>query len=426
MKPYFRLFSLAGLLIAGQTAFLAQRLVAQSVPEPDPRDEIIRQLLERVEALEEKAGIGKKVTASMAPPDTQIREAVREVAAGPPQPFDSDSAAGVESAITARPRFSIHGYADLGYQSNLNGDSLKRFIVGEIDLVTSIQLSDRWRAILEGVIQTDDEGVVNIVPIGIERALIEYRANDYLNVEAGSYRTSIGYFGTAYMRGSWLQTAISRPRIFSFEEDNGFLPLHSMGVSISGAIPSGSVGLHYIAETGNSHTWGWPRSTGNKSVQFHGAVNLALLARPRHLPGMQAGISLYRDSFSPEAAYELNRRILAAHIIYRKGRLEFLNEGMIALFRYESHRIANVPGFYSQLGFRVHGSWTPFVRYENLSAHAAAQNVIEQYMPWRNVYLGGARYDVLENLALKVEAGREAGTNHGSWLRSAVQLAFTF
>src|SRR5207247_10157642 len=50
------------------------------------------------------------------------------------------------------------------------------------------------------------------------------------------------------------QTTIDRPFIFAFEDEGGILPVHNVGLSASGQIPSGRLGLRYIAEIGNGRT----------------------------------------------------------------------------------------------------------------------------------------------------------------------------
>jgi hypothetical protein len=48
--------------------------------------------------------------------------------------------------------------------------------------------------------------------------------------------------------GTWFQTTIDRPHIFEFEDSERPLPIHSIGIAAMGKIPSGSLGLHWLAE----------------------------------------------------------------------------------------------------------------------------------------------------------------------------------
>ena len=81
--------------------------------------------------------------------------------------------------------------------------------------------------------------------------MLSYSPNDFFSASVGRYHTGIGYYNTAYHHGTWFQTATGRPLIFAIDGDIGVIPIHTLGVSATGAIPSGSLGLHYVAEFGS-------------------------------------------------------------------------------------------------------------------------------------------------------------------------------
>ena len=79
-----------------------------------------------------------------------------------------------------------------------------------------------------------------------------YRFNDYFSVSGGRFHTAIGYYNTAYHHGNWLSTAEGRPIMYLFEDSGGVLPVHTVGVTMTGLIPqTGRLGLHWVAEMGN-------------------------------------------------------------------------------------------------------------------------------------------------------------------------------
>ena len=379
------------------------------------KDEVIQKLIARVDALEREVAALKLGTVpssgSTASANTEMpdQSAVHEAT-----PAQEDS------------RFTFHGYADLGFQRNVDGDSSKRFALGEVDLWATARISPKVNALLETVLETDNQVVVASVPVNVERLLLQYHYNDYFNLDAGAYRTAIGYYSTAYLRGSWLQTAISRPKLFEFEDDGGFLPLHNAGLSANGNIPSGPVGLHYVVEAGSSRNYG-QSSTGYNFSQ-NAAVNLALCARPRALPGFEVGFSSYRDRFSPEQGYSMARSVWTGHVVYQAHRIEFLNEAVWAKFRHPQDGQGNVPGFYSQLAYRVGSSWSPYVRFEDI--HATGTGLVGAYapqiVPWRTAETFGVRYDLADAVAVKFEAGRGTSQLRPFWIQAAVQVAFTF
>src|SRR6267142_555838 len=48
-------------------------------------------------------------------------------------------------------------------------------------------------------------GEINTFSVDVERYLIQYSYNDYLNVAAGRFHTAIGYYNTAYHHSTWFQ-----------------------------------------------------------------------------------------------------------------------------------------------------------------------------------------------------------------------------
>jgi len=224
--------------------------VAVAAQPGDEKDQAIQKLLERVEALERQVAALEQARA-LRPAQAGQAQVTQPPIATAPEPAPSDDATQPDNAS----RFNFHGYADAGFQRDVDGNA-KKFELGEIDLFGTERLSPHLTALMELVFETDDQQLVAQVPVNVERLLLQYRGNDFFNFDIGSYRTDIGYYSTAYLRGAWLQTAISRPKMFTFEDQGGFLPLHAVGVSVNGRIPSGDLNLHYVVEAGSSRNYG--------------------------------------------------------------------------------------------------------------------------------------------------------------------------
>ncbi len=399
----------------------------RSVLGQDSKDEIIQKLIVRVEALEREVAALKQ-TASAQIPAQPAQPDAAAVAASPKQ----------DSVVTAEPpapddrdpsdtsRYTFHGYADLGFLRNEDGASGKKFVLGEVDLFGTARISPKLAALVEVVLETDNQLLVADVPVNVERLLLQYRDNDYFNLDMGAYRTAIGFYNTT-LRGSWLQTSLTRPMLFTFEDEGGFLPLHNVGLSANGRVPSGALGLHYVVEVGSSRNYAQPGRTG-LDLEQNAAVNVALYARPHAIPGLQIGFSSYHDRFSPQPGSNLARSVWTAHAVYQANRFEFLNEVILAKFREPGLGYGNIPGFYSQLAYRVASNWTPYTRYDyvNVYGKGLVGEYAPQYVPWRTVFSGGLRYDLTEAVALKFEIGRETSPLQQPWIRAALQLAFTF
>jgi hypothetical protein len=418
----WRLFQLAfPLAISG--------LVASASAQTATKDEIIQKLVDRVDALErEVAALEQRPAPSSAPPVVPPQAVAGPQSPAQPAEVDTSSTPADTTATDNTSRFTFHGYADASFLRDVNGPSVddKRFALGELDLFASERLSTRITALVEVVLESDNQTLVADVPVNVERVLLEVHGNRYFNLDIGSYRTAIGFYSTAFLRGAWLQTALSRPLLFTFEDQGGFLPLHNVGLSANGEIPSGFLGLHYVAEVGSSRNVGENINTPFDPAD-NGAINGAIYSRPAALPGFQAGISEYRDRFSEIFGMWLHRSVQTAYAVYQAHGIEFLNEVALATFRHSADSYGRIPAGYSQIGYRILPSWTPYLRFEH--ANANGHNVGDlprTFSPWRTVELGGVRYDVNDFLALKFEIGHETSWLQAPWIRAAMQVAFTF
>jgi hypothetical protein len=140
------------------------------------------------------------------------------------------------------------------------------------------------------------------------------------------------------------------------------------------------------------------------------------------------GFSSYHDKLSPIPGSVYDRSVWTAHFVYQGHRVEFLNEGLLARFRNASDGHVSIPGFYSQIAYRVGSNWRPYFRFDYLNVYGRGSVVAgtAQYAPWRTVTTGGLRYDLTESVALKFELGREKDWLRPSWIGAAMQVAFTF
>jgi hypothetical protein len=380
------------------------------------KDAVIQKLLDRVDALEREVAALQQLRPLPQPAPIPAPPALGESASNTASPADNPS------------RYTFHGYADAGFSRNVDGSATKNFQLGEIDLFGTARLSPRLTALMEVVFETNQQTLVAQVPVNVERMLLQYRAGDFFNADIGSYRTALGYYSNAYLRGAWLQTAISRPKMFTFEDNGGVLPLHAVGVSVNGRIPSGDLNLYYIAEVGSSRDYG---NTAGLPLEpsFNRALNLAVYSQPRGLPGLEIGFSTYHDLYSPVAGVEFNRSVWNVHFVYVNGRAEFLNEGLMIGLQDGPRGSGTGLGFYSQVAYRVASSWKPYARVEYLNAYGKGTintAVARYYVPWQTVFTGGIRYELTDSAALKFELGRESDYQRAAYTSAAVQLGFTF
>ena len=267
------------------------------------------------------------------------------------------------------PSLQFRGFGDVSYVVNDRRDEHNSFALGQLDLFFTSQLAENLDVLGELVIESGDD---NAFATEIERLQLNYRPSDYFNVSAGRYHTAIGYYNTAFHHGTWLQTAVGRPQIFGFEDDGGVLPIHNVGLSVSGQIPSGALGLRYVFEVGNGRHYG---ATDEPVLNVaddndHKAVNLGLIARPDSVPGLQLGVSGYHDTATPDGLPRLGQTIVAGHVVWQRPKFEWLNEAFWFRHAPAGGSAAHTVAAYSQVA-RQWGRVRPFLRYQYTYAQRA-------------------------------------------------------
>ena len=253
------------------------------------------------------------------------------------------------------------------------------FALGQLDLFTTSDISDKFKFISEIVFEAGPDKIYgvttspeNTFSVDVERYIIQYSYNDYFNISAGRWHTGIGFYNTAYHHSTWLQTTTGRPLLFQFEDRGGPLPIHTVGVTATGLIPSGPLGLHYVAEAGNGRESRTPLIS--EPVQNviddsnHKAFNFGVFARPEKLRGLQTGFSVYHDLLSPLNSNRISETIMAIHAVVIRSNYEWLNEAMVIRHAIIGEpKVYNTPGFYSQVS-RQFGSFRPYFRYQYINA----------------------------------------------------------
>lgn len=329
----------------------------------------------------------------------------------------------------------IRGFGDISLHGDTQKGDTTSFSLGQLDLFVTSDVSDKFRFLGEIVfeggpdkIYGTTEGQRNTFGVDLERYLLQYSHNDYFNLSAGRGHTAIGYYNTAYHHSSWLQTTTGRPFLYEFEDRGGILPVHMVGVSLSGQIPSGSLGLHYVAEAGNGRASRTPLEEepvqNELDDQNHKAYNLAAFVRPEGLRGFQSGLSFYRDVLVPANSPRIGETILAAHAVLIRPKFEFLNEALLdrhTLFGTSS--VFNTPGFYTQMS-RQWSSYRPYFRYQYMNV--ASNEPVFPGVALRHGPTAGLRFDASESLALKFQYDYTFLRNQPGVNGLTLQLGFTF
>ena len=336
--------------------------------------------------------------------------------------------------------FQMKGFADLGFgrplfekmpEATLHG-STHSFTVGDFDLFTTAKISDRLSFLTELLFTSD---FTNSFGAEIDRMMLTYKVNDSLKVSLGKFNTAIGYYSNAFHRARYFQTATGRPLMFADEDNGGILPIHSVGLSLSGKVPSGPLGLHWVAEVANGRA-------SNSLSDEHGdvvdvqnfvdenntkAVNFALMASPPALRGFQVGVSFYRDILRPTPFPEMSEHITSAHIVLVRTGFEFLNEAAMVRHAYTGggHEWKSVTA-YTQISRRF-WHYRPYLRYDYQNA-PKTEPLFGRYgqMGRSEGPSFGVRYDLADYAGLKLQYGRLSQRNFPWTNDFQIQFAFAF
>jgi hypothetical protein len=244
----------------------------------------------------------------------------REPAAAPAD-SPAEAQAGAHDMMTPAGlgMLQIRGFSDVDFRA-AQVDHPDTFQIGQLDLFLTSKLAADFSAVGEVVFEAL-EG--NTFEVDVERMLLQYSPSDHLNLGVGRYHTGIGFYNAAYHHGNWFQTTTGRPFIFRFEDEGGILPVHGVGITAQGSIPSGRFGLRYLAEVSNGRASSSPTAEPVQNVEDenHGkAFNVGLISRPDAWPGLQAGFSVYRDRLTPIAQPSVAETIMAAHVVFQSPR----------------------------------------------------------------------------------------------------------
>jgi hypothetical protein len=431
----------------------------QSSPAEETDKATIEMLLKRIDRLEARVAQLESARQEIAKPEAAI-EAVRRDEAGNPNspsvetarpgpsqtaqtPAQTEAEAHPEQEVEhpepermdmSKTLLRIRGFGDISLNGSDQKGSTTAFSLGQLNLFVTSDISEKFKFLSEIVFEAGPDNIYE-VPTGnrnqytvdVERYLLQYSYNDYFNLAVGRYHTAIGFYNTAYHHSTWFQTTTGRPLVFEFEDRGGLLPIHNVGVSASGRIPSGPIGLHYVAEIGNGRASHIPLEEpvqNEVDENNHKAFNLALFARPTAIHGLQMGFSGYHDLLTPAGSMPVNENILAAHVVYMLPNFEWLNEALLIRHAPQgTSRVFDTPSFYTQISKRF-GSYRPYFRYQYINAPNG-----EPIFPDVQLRAGpsvGLRYDPAESVALKLQYDYNSLRQQPGYSALTLQLGFTF
>jgi hypothetical protein len=329
---------------------------------------------------------------------------------------------------------------ELGTEGFVPG-SAGNFYTGDFGLFITARVTNKASVLSEIIFE---EGDAQKYHVDLRRMLLKFDYNDHLKMSFGRYQTNIGYYNWAFRSAAWLQTTADRPLVMQFASDGGLLPTQSVGVSVTGAIPSGKLGLNYVAEYGSSDTirpdingddLRTDENNGNQS-------NVGLFVQPDGLRGLQIGASYYHDQVSnntlnassgqvaPPAgslgsSARYGQTIVNAYVVYAGHGVEFLNEAFLIRQALIGGSLRfDTPAFYSQFSRQL-GPVRPFFRYQYVNASSNVNSIFDD-VRLRYGPSFGARYDVNDYMAFTAQLDHTVRRGQPNLDGLQLQWAFTF
>jgi hypothetical protein len=424
-----------------------------------PTQETITELVEQIKQLQQQdRDLQERIRILEAKPAPAAPPTDADAGSAPPAPNPTEQAPTPAPPPAPRDWHDVHGidwrgFGELDYQvlsqrqpelgtGGFVPGSQGNFYTGDFGLFLTSRLTNRFSVLSEISFEEQD---AQSYKVELRRMLLKFDANDHLKMSFGRYQTNIGYYNWAFRSAAWLQTTVDRPLVMEYASDGGLLPTQAIGVSLTGIIPSGKLGLNYVAEYGSSDTIR-PDINGDGEVTDENNgnhVNVGLFLRPDAVRGLQIGTSYYHDKISnntldavsgalvppppgtPGLSARFGQTIVNGYVVYVAHGIEFLNEGFLIRdaplhFAYPA---SDTPAFYSQFSKQI-GHVRPFLRFQYVNA--SPNNLIYDDVGLRYGPSFGARYDLNDYVAFKAQLDHTVRRGEPDLNGLQLQFAFTF
>ena len=403
---------------------------AQTV-EPADQQETIRTLVKEVNELKARIAVLEARQGQ-----TEARAASPEPSK-PAEPAPTQQAAGVREPFNVMNGIKLQGFGAVSNRTNdanpaegasfgFRAGSASNFAIGDVDLFLTSQVTHKAMVLAEVVFS---ETATQEFETDVERLLLKYDLNDHLKMSFGRFHTATSYYNTVFHHGLWLQTAADRPLAVEFSDHGGLLPSQAVGVSLTGSVPSGKLGLHYSFEYGSaSTTRPFINAPDAGEVREHNGneITAGLFAKPDWLPGLDIGGSFYHDRLAPDTiGVHIGQSIGSGHIVYVTPKFEFINEAFFIRHEVqETGQTFNTPAFYSLISHKLGEKWRPYFRYQYTNASSFSPLFADVRL--HHGPSAGIRFDYNDYVAFKAQYDhtyrRLLPDINGLWL----QLAFRF
>ena len=372
---------------------------------------MLKKMIDRIEQLEAKAARVDQLEAQISELKSRAGEPVAHSA-----------------PVEKWPRLNVQVLGSIDYAMNNVKDEKTQVELGDIDIVATAKLNEKATVVADFVVASNHGGFA----LEVERFVASYKFNDRFNLDVGRFHTAIGWYNNFYHNGTYFQTTQDRPEPFIFEDNGGILPVHSVGLSLNGEIPSGTANLSYSFEIANG------RNFSADSVQKlvidddnnYKSVNFQLRAKPDGLANWQFGAGVYHDTltpeFSPGVTTRVDQLIISGYAVYKSSAIEWFTEGFAIGDEVHNEHRHWTGAAYTQFSKKF-GRIRPYARLQMRSA--AEHDPVLQLLGANTSVWGpqlGVRYDFTSMMAVKFEIERSKYKDGPTVDELFSQLTFRF
>lgn len=326
--------------------------------------------------------------------------------------------------------FELKTFGDITFGDSTKEGDTAGFTLGQLDLwaTQTIDREERLKAFIELVIEHHNgQGFA----VDLERAWVEYSIIPELQVRAGRFHTSLGYWNRIYHHGAHTQTTIFRPLFLDFEDgNNAILPTHIIGAMMVSNLGMRIGDLHLELQFGNGTSYNMDKNRLDPNniadIDDEKQIATRVIFLPEIVDGLGMGFSFIAndmDKTTDTGAYTqlVNQLIYETDVFYMENNLELIfecywirNEDTSGIFRTSTV-------WYAQGGYAFFDMLTPYVRFEyfndmdDADPYFVTLGATEYH---KTVF--GARFDIAVNSSVKIEGqflDEPAGASEAYWLQ---------
>ncbi|MBI3610293.1 MAG: hypothetical protein HY204_06280 [Nitrospirae bacterium] len=319
------------------------------------------------------------------------------------------------------------------------------FGLGPFDLFLTQPLENRLEVLSELVVESDRTGDSFI---DLERLQMSYLFSAAFQIHAGRFHNILGYWNTAYHHAALFHTTIDRPKFLAFEDNGGILPVHLVGVWLSGTVAASPTDIEYGVMAGNGaridndrDRFTFTLDPGNISdPNKNKAVSANLAFKPSIPAGLGLGIfgnfsqvPILDITLPTSLTQQVDQSILGADLFYQNMQngsscLELLAEyyRFIDKDSQASTGRFTSSAYYVQSGYHLTERFVPYLRYEQVRIAAGDPYFTALGTTNSNRWVYGLRCSLNPSSAIKAEVRVIDLVGLDRYIEYAAQWAFGF